>query len=218
MACGLFFSCRSAARRRALRRSISASGKEGCTTTSAKSPSARSSFSVTTFTMAPLESQSTHAPCCPPIDSNASLISSAVFLAVPCSSMLPKNERSPGGWFGKSPAPAFTTTRTLTMGRSWRSTKRTRTPFFNAKDWIWGGTNFTSAPPAGGRSRNGASGVARGGSSTTTGAGAGAGAGGGRGGGGASATHPTTTPKTETSARRLMVRPGRHTPAPPSWG
>ena len=121
----------------------------------------------------------------------------------PCSSMPPMKATAPGRAPATSPAPTPVTTRTLTMGRSWRSTKSTRTPFFIVHESMRGGVHATAGPGGGGLSRNGASGVTRGGSGGAGGAGheatgGGDGGGGGRGG---CAAHPASATRAASDER-----------------
>src|SRR5215469_15083498 len=80
---------------------------------------------------------------------------------------------APGRTPGTSPAPRVATTRTLTIGRSCRSTKSTRMPLGIDHDAIFGGVQATAPEGGGGVTRKGASGVTRVGSGVATDAAAG---------------------------------------------
>ena len=111
------------------------------------------------------------------------------------------NAVAPGCAPSRSPAPAATTTRTLTMGRSWFSTNSTRTPFARVHVATSGGFHTTGGPPSGGFSRKAASGVVRGGDGGVDdghdATGAGPGGGGGKGGW---PPHAPSTPSNGTAA------------------
>ena len=147
-----------------------------------------------------------------PIASKSSLIFNASRFFVPCSSIWPRNESSPGAASGMSPAPSVMTSRIVTMGSSWRSTMSTRRPFFSFASCTFGATNVTLPSGPGGCARNAASGV------VSTGGGAGGAVrvvGGGAGGGGAGGGLPPQANKNKArgTARQRRVGAGRG-----AWG